>query len=128
MPSAHLDELLLPGEGARVGQLELHPGALGLDQLHAVGDEDVPVELGARGGHDVARLVPLDVAQQVGVVELVAEPGAGREEVHGVDDLLVGGREDLLLVVLPDLQEARLQAPRLEVVDDVTIHVRVEAL
>ena len=61
------------------------------------------------GGHDVSTGVPGDAAEEARVVEVVPEPGALGEQVDGVDDLLLRGGADELLVVAPHLEQAGLR-------------------
>ena len=65
------------------------------------------------GGNDVSASVPGDAAEEARVVEVVPEPGTLGEQVDGVNDLLLGGGADQLLLVAPHLEQAGLRGAAL---------------
>ena len=96
-----LYELLLPGEGALVRQLQLQAAALTVVYLGVVRDLQPPEHLSHPGGHDVAGGVPLHPAQQPGVVGVVTKPGTFVQQVHSVQDFLLRCRLYELLLKPP---------------------------
>ena len=65
------------------------------------------------GGNDVSAGVPGDAAEEARVVEVVPEPWTLGEQVDGVNDLLLGGGADQLLLVAPHLEQAGLRGAAL---------------
>ena len=64
---------------------------------------------------------PTRPAQQGAEVEGVTEPRAGLKEVYTVNDLLLGGGLDQLLLVPPDLQETVAGTPVRQALHQVTV-------
>ena len=65
------------------------------------------------GGNDVSAGVPGDAAEEARVVEVVPEPWTLGEQVDGVNDLLLGGGADQLLLVAPHFEQAGLRGAAL---------------
>ena len=63
--------------------------------------------------YDVSAGVPGDAAEEARVVEVVPEPWTLGEQVDGVNDLLLGGGADQLLVIAPHLEQAGLRGAAL---------------
>ena len=63
--------------------------------------------------YDVSASIPGDAAEEARVVEVVPEPWTLGEQVDGVNDLLLGGGADQLLLVAPHLEQAGLRGAAL---------------